>query len=127
MKKALLGVFSVIVIVIFIMVWFTQDGKIIRQTELNNAVTLSMENAMELLLSDEGKPETVEEWEAMLLPMICVQIESEIIELEVNVIEADIDKGLLSVEVIERFRHPNGEVGQISVQKQCIIEEYTVE
>lgn len=127
MKKALYGVFVVIVILVFILIWFTIDGRAIRQTELNNAVTLSIENAMELLLVDEGKPQTADEWEAMLIPMILVQIDSDVEEVEVNVIEADLEKGLLAVEVIERFRHPNGEIGQISVRRECILEEYIVE
>lgn len=125
MKKALIGFASVILILIFILIWFTLDGRNVRQTELNNAVTIAMENAMELLLVEDGKPTTVEEWEAMLIPMILVQIDSEVEQVEINVISADLEKGLLSVEVVETFRNPNGDTGQISVRRSCILEEYT--
>lgn len=124
MKKALFGVFGVIVILIFILIWFTIDGRTIRQTEINNAMYSSMENAMEMLLLDEGKPATQEEWIAMFKQSVIVQIESDS-DLTVHVIKSDMDKGYLAAEGILTFRHPIGTIGTVSTGRMDIIlEEY---
>lgn len=127
MKKAILAVFCVLIIIIFILSTFTLYGRAIRQTEINNAMTLSMESAMDMLLLDEGRPETEEEWEAMFLSSVAVQIESES-ELKVHIIESDMQKGILSAEGILIFKHPIGTIGSVSSGKMDIIlEEYTAE
>lgn len=126
MKKVLMAVFSVLIIIIFFLVVYTLHGRNIRQTELDNALNTSMKQAMDTLLVMEGKPETEDEWKVMFLQSLVSQVESES-ELKVNILEIDMDKGLLSVEAILSFTHPIGTKGTVSTQRTAVLEEYVVE
>lgn len=126
MKKALYGVFGFISILIFILIWFTIDGRTIRQTELDNALMVSMENAMDMLLLDEGRPLNEEEWITMFMEALVVQIESSS-DLSVNIIDCDMEKGLLSVEATLEYTHVTGTRGTVSAHRTIILEEYILD
>lgn len=126
MKKALMSMFCVIIIIIFILMFFTMHGRNLRQTELNNALTSSMEQAMDMLLLEDGKPQSEDEWKVMFLQMLVSQIDSES-DLTVNILECDMDKGILSVEAVLTFQHPIGTEGSVSAQRTIILEEYIAE
>ncbi len=127
MKKTLLALFNLITILVFILILFTLYGKAIRQVEIDNALESSMKYAMELLLFEEGHPETTEEWEEKFIESLVVQIESNS-DLTVHVYEMDLEKGLLSAECILTFRHPIGTTGTVTTGKRTILlEEYIYE
>lgn len=127
MKKIMIMMLSIIILLVMVMVIYTLDGRNIRQTELNNAVTSSMESAMSQLMLAEGQPQTNDEWVAMFIESLVVQIDSAS-DLTVNILEADKDKGVLSVEAILTFRHPIGTTGTVSSGiRTIILEEYTEE
>jgi len=126
MKKVLMAVFSVMIIVIVILIMFTLHGRNARQTELDNALNTSMKQSMDALLVMEGKPHTEEEWKVMFLQSLASQIESES-ELTVNILEIDMDKGILSVEAILKFKHVAGTEGTVSSQRTIILEEFIME
>lgn len=127
MKKALLAVFGSIIILIFLLISFTLFGRNIRQTEVDNALAAAMQSAMEQLLLEEGKPATEEEWKAMFVEAVCVQIESSS-ELAVHILDADMEKGLLCAEAVLTFRHPIGTTGSVTTGARTIIlEEYIAE
>lgn len=126
MKKALYGVFGIVVILIFILIWFTIDGRAIRQTELDNALTISMENAMDMLLLDEGRPLNEEEWISMFLESLVVQIESSS-DLILTIVDCDMEKGLLSVEATLGYTHIIGTRGNVSAFRTVILEQYILD
>lgn len=128
MKKMIMAVMSVLIIIIFILSLYTLHGRNYRQTEIDNALTSSMENAMELLLVEEGGPKNQDEWEQMFVQSLVVQIESES-ELTVHIgADSDMEKGILTAEAILRFRHPIGTEGTVSTGiRTIILEEYIVE
>lgn len=127
MKKVIMAVLSILIILIFILSLFTLHGRNYRQTEIDNALTSSMENAMQLLLT-EDKPTTQDEWEQMFVQTVALQIESES-ELTVHIGEnSDMEKGILTAEAILRFRHPIGTEGTVSSGiRTIILEEYIEE
>lgn len=128
MKKMIMAVMSVLIIIIFILSLYTLHGRNYRQTEIDNALTSSMKNAMELLLVEEGGPKNQDEWEQMFIQSLAVQIESDS-ELTVHIgADSDMAKGVLTAEAILRFRHPIGTVGTVSTGiRTIILEEYIVE
>lgn len=85
-----------------------------------------MKQAIESLIVDEGKPASEEEWKMMFLQSLVSQIESES-ELTVNILEMDMEKGILSVEAILTFKHPIGTDGAVSAQRTIVLEEYSIE
>ncbi len=126
MKKALMAVFSTLIIIIFILIVFTLHGRKLRQTEVENALNTSMKQAMDTLLATEGKPESEEAWKIMFLQSLASQIESNS-ELTVNILEIDMDKGILSAEAVLVFTHPIGTQGSVSAWRTIVLEEYQAE
>lgn len=125
MKKMIMGVLSVLIIIVFILSLYTLHGRNYRQTEIDNALTSSMENAMELLLYEEGGPKTQAEWEQMFIQSLVVQIESDS-ELTVHIgADSDMTKGILTAEAVLTFQHPIGTTGTVSTGiRTIILEEY---
>lgn len=128
MKKMIIAFVSCVVIVIIILIGFTMYGRSMRQIEIDNALTTSMERAMEFLLLEEGGPKNQEEWEQMFLQALVVQIGSDS-ELTVHIGEdSSMEKGILTAEAILRFRHPIGKEGTVSTGiRTIILEEYIEE
>lgn len=126
MKKIMFMMLSIVIVLVMIMTVYTIDGKNIRQTELNNALNSSMESAMSQLTLAEGKPNSNEEWVAMFLESLVIQIDSAS-DLTVTILEADMEKGVLSVEAVLTFKHPIGSLGSVSAERHAILEEYIVE
>lgn len=123
-KKALISVFSILIIVLFFLISFTLHGRNVRQTELDNALTVSIKQAMDVLQADKGKPASEDEWKMIFLQSLASQIESES-ELMVNILEIDMEKGILSVEAVLKYTHPIGTEGSVSAQRTAILEAYT--
>ena len=123
MKKLLMGVFSFVIILLLFLIIFTINGKNIRQTELDGAFDSSMKYAMQLLQLEEGAPQTEEEWKVMFVDSLRIQIKSAS-DLEVNILYADMEKGILSAEAILHFTHPNGERAMVSKSGTIYLEEY---
>ena len=126
MKKVLMSVFSMLIIIIFFLIFFTIHGRNARQVEIDNALNTSMKEAMDVLLLEDGRPSSEEEWKMMFLQNMVSQIESES-ELTVNILEMDMEKGILSVEAVLTFKHPIGTDGAVSAQRTIVLEEYIVE
>ena len=127
MKNVLLSIFNILVILIFILIFFTLYGRGIRQNEINTAMVSSMNYAMSLLLFDEGRPENNAEWETLFIDAVRTQIESAS-DLTIHIYEINMEQGLLSAEGILTFTHPIGTKGRVTSEKRTVImEEFTYE
>lgn len=124
MKNMLIAFYAAVIGILIILTGFTIHGRSIRQVELDNALKSSMEEAMAVLLYEEGKPQTEEEWKAAFLQSLAVQINSAS-DLKVVILEADMEKGLLSVEAVLTWNHPIGTKGSVSSVRTVLLEEYT--
>ena len=108
---------------VIILTGFTIHGRSSRQIELDNALKSSMEDAMTSLMYEEGGPETEDEWKAAFLQSIAIQINSAS-DLTVTFLEADMERGILSVEATLTWMHPIGTPGSVSSVMTAILEEY---
>lgn len=126
MKKMLIAFISALITVVIILIGFTVLGRDLRRQELKNALKSSMESAMELLLAEEGGPETEEEWRAMFVQSVALQIESTS-QLRVVIVESDMEKGYLKAEAVLTWRHPIGTIGSVSEVMDIMLEEYVIE
>lgn len=124
MKNMLVAFYSMLIGIIVILIGVTIYGRNTRQTELNNALKIAMEDAMVCLLYEEGKPETEEEWKAAFVQLLAIQINS-VSDLSVDFLEANMEKGILSVEATLTWNHPIGTRGSVSNRMTAIIEERT--
>ena len=124
MKKALLSTFSLITILIFILIFFSLYGRLLRQAEVCNALTLSMKQAMMQAQLEVGGPASTDEWIQNFAQSLSTQIQSKS-ELTIHIYQADLEKGLLCAEAILSFPNPIGTSSSVTTGKQTIIlEEY---
>lgn len=123
MKNMLIAFMAAMISIVIILIGFTIHGRSIRQIELDNALKSSMEGAMTSLLYEEGKPQTEEEWKAEFLQSLAIQINSRS-DLRVEIIEADMEHGILSVRASLCWTHPIGRQGTVFCTRTAILEEY---
>ena len=123
MKNMLIAFYAAIIALVIILIGFTIHGRSVRQIELDNALKSSMEAAMTSLMYEEGRPQTEEEWKALFLQALAIQINSAS-DLTVHILKADMDKGLLSVEAALTWKHPIGTDGSVSSRMTVLLEEY---
>lgn len=126
MKNVFLGFGITICAIISIVIVMTLCGTNMRQNELNRAVDSALQETVE----DQFDSKTYsvssnDEFIADFMEALLVQINSDC-GIKVNVLDVDYQKGLLSVEVIEKYKHPIGTEGQVSVKRTVIMEQYTV-
>lgn len=123
MKKVLIGIFCVGIFSVVLMMGFTIHGRELRKTELNAAFYSAMENAMRVLQTESGGPQTEEEWKVMFVDSLKSQIKSAS-DLEIKILYADMEKGILSAEAILYYTHPNGQSAQLAISDTIYMEEY---
>lgn len=126
MKSVFLGFGITICSIIAIVIIMTLCGTNIRQNELNRAVDSAIKDTVENQFDDTTySVNSNDEFVADFMEALLVQINSDC-SVVVNVLDVDYQKGLLSVEVIEKYIHPIGTEGNVSVKRTVIMEQYTV-
>ena len=123
MRNMLIAFIAALCALVIILTGFTIHGRSSRQIELDNALKSSMEDAMTSLMYEEGGPKNEDEWKAAFLQSIAIQINSTS-DLTVTFREADMEKGILSVEATLTWIHPIGTQGSVSSVMTAILEEY---
>ena len=126
MKSVFLGFGITICSIISIVIVMTLCSTNIRQNELNRAVDSAIKDTVENQFDDTTySVNSNDEFVADFMEALLVQINSDC-SVVVNVLDVDYQKGLLSVEVIEKYIHPIGTEGKVSVKRTVIMEQYTV-
>ena len=126
MKNVFLGFGITICAIISIVIVMTLCGTNMRQNELNRAVDSALQETVENQFDSKTySVSSNDEFVADFMEALLVQINSEC-SIIVNVLDVDYQKGLLSVEIIEKYKHPIGTEGQVSVKRTVIMEQYTV-
>lgn len=126
MKNVFLGFGITICAIISIVIVMTLCGTNMRQNELNRAVDSALQDTVENQFDSKTySTSSNDEFIADFIEALLVQINSEC-SIKVNVLDVDYQKGLLSVEIIEKYKHPIGTDGQVSVKRTVIMEQYSV-
>lgn len=126
MKSVFLGFGIAICAIISIVIVMTLCGTNMRQNELNRAVDNALQDTVENQFDRKTySVSSNEEFVADFVEALLVQINSDC-SVKVSVLDVDYQKGLLSVEVIEKYKHPIGTEGQVFVKRTVIMEQYTV-
>ena len=126
MKSVFLGFGITICSIISIVIVMTLCGTNMRQNELNDSVDSALKNTVENQFDDMTySVNSNDELVADFMEALLVQINSDS-TIVINVLDVDYQMGLLSVEVIEKYKHPIGTEGQVSVKRTAIMDQYTV-
>lgn len=98
-------------------------SRVIRYTEVKNALDLSMQQAIAQLEADNGGPSSEEEWLNIFANSVASQIHSQS-NLEILIYAADFEKGLLSAEANLTYQNLIGTTSSVSTGKRIILLEY---
>ena len=124
MKNTIIAIILVILTVITSLILLTLYGQNTRQNELDESLSVAVEQSLENLKIDKAYTiNNTEEFIADFLENLIISIESDS-EVKVEILSVDIDKGLLDVNVIETFNQPNGSTRTASCRKTIIMDEY---
>jgi hypothetical protein len=123
MRNIVIGICSLTFFLVLLMIGYTVTGREKRTSELENALSLAMEQAIDSLqYRDEYSPVNDEELVAVFEQQLLVQLTAEA-DYEVRILDVDCEKGLLSAEVTEHYTHLNGREGSITVQRLAILDQ----
>ena len=126
MKNMIIAFGLVIVIVLSALVSLTVYSYNARQNEVEEALTVAVEQALkDLVIDQETVSEDPNEFVADFVQWLVLGIDSDS-EITVNILAMDLEKGLLDVEVIERFQQVNGSIGTASYRKTVILDQIPI-
>lgn len=124
MKHVVFGCCGGMMILLFSVLLLTLQNRSVREEELKQSVAETMDLAMEQAAA--GIFSDGEEFSAYFKDVLTEQITSAS-ELDIKILCADPEKGILSAEVKEMYRYPNGKTGSVSCKRTMIREEHTPE
>ena len=127
MKNVVMGVMMSIIIALITIIILTTDDRIVRINEVNTALADALDESLNVLDINKYSIADTDELIADVTQGLLVQIESDA-EVTVNVMDADNDKGIVTVEAVENFRKASGAAGQtaatIILEKQQVQDTY---
>lgn len=126
MKNVVTGIMMSIMMALFIIIILTTDDRIIRINEVNTALADALDESLNVLDMDKYSIADTDELIADVTQGLLVQIESDA-EVMVNVMDADKDKGIVTVEAVENFRKASGSAGQTAATRTIILEKQQVQ
>ena len=126
MKNVVTGIMMSIMMALFIIIILTTDDRIIRINEVNTALADALDESLNVLDINKYSIADTDELIADVTQGLLVQIESDA-EVTVNVMDADNDKGIVTVEAVENFRKASGSAGQTAATRTIILEKQQVQ
>lgn len=120
------GIFLTILVglIICVAIVFSFADRSNRKTEAENGLRNAIENAVENL-SDSKKDYTVanaDEYVADFIEQLLLELDSNS-DVSIEILEADYQRNLLSVEVTETFTYINGKTGTVTCEKTIIMDQ----
>lgn len=101
------------------------SGQSVRKNELEKAVEHAAEQAIGSLNEKENEEISREEFIEIFIQNLSMGIESDS-EVVVSIMEADPEKGILSVRAVEEYRNPLGKAGTVQAETTVILEKYSL-
>ncbi|MCI9646740.1 MAG: hypothetical protein HFH40_08030 [Lachnospiraceae bacterium] len=124
MKYTIYGISLSAVAVLVIAAVMVFSGRNVRRNEVETALNAAVEQALGQVQSSKGyaigsREELIAEFNRILL----LQMESDS-DLQVNILTANVEKGVLDVEVRENYRNILGKPEEVTCRKAVILETY---
>ena len=126
MKNVVTGIMMSIMMALFIIIILTTDDRIIRINEVNTALADALDESINVLDMDKYSITDTDELIADVTQGLLMQIESDAAVI-VNVMDADKDKGIVTIEAVENFRKASGAAGQTAATRTIILEKQQVQ
>ena len=114
MKNVVTGIMMSIILALITIIILTTDDRIIRINEVNTALADALDESINVLDMDKYSITDTDELIADVTQGLLMQIESDAAVI-VNVMDADKDKGIVTIEAVENFRKASGAAGQNNI------------
>lgn len=121
MKNIIIGFVVTIIALLCIQITLTVNARQIRQQEVTDALDAALEGTINVLAKKTYNIDDKSEYIADLVMGLSSQIDSNS-DVSIKILDADYDKGLLSVQVTETFKHVNGKEGKVVANKTVLLE-----
>lgn len=125
MKHIMNGIIMSAIAFMVIAAVMTVSGRSVRKNELEKAVEHAAEQAIGSLNREENEGISRGEFIELFLQNLSMGIESDS-EVVVAIMEADPEKGILSVQAEEEYQNPLGKNGKVQAERTVIIENYSL-
>lgn len=122
MKKITFGMACGLFAAFTFLVMLTLYGRNVRQEEAETALSQAIDSTLAHVMSEKNY--SIKESGDLIadfLKALLVQTNSDS-DITVSVLEADAKLGILSVEITEKYTHPNGEKGSVSSVRTVIFD-----
>lgn len=126
MKNVVTGIMMSIMMALFIIIILTTDDRTIRINEVNTALADALDESLNVLDINKYSITDTDELIADVTQGLLAQIESDA-EVTVNVMDADKDKGIVTIEAVENFRKASGAAGQTAATRTILLEKQQVQ
>ena len=125
MKYSVYGVVLLVLAVLTIAGGMVVSGKDIRENEMDKALNTAVEQTMEQLKKESGyEIKDAQELIADFHPSLLLHISSDS-DLEVKILTADTEKGVLDVEVRQTYQTLRGTKKEAVCRKTVLLEQYS--
>jgi hypothetical protein len=126
MKNVVTGIMMSIILALITIIILTTDDRIIRINEVNTALADALDESINVLDMDKYSITDTDELIADVTQGLLMQIESDATVM-VNVMDADKDKGIVTIEAVENFTKPTGAYGQTAATRTILLEKQQVQ
>lgn len=120
MKNIITGISAFLILLLLIMTIYTIQGKTVRQEEIQDGIDTALKTAGEELKEAEAYASD-EELKGAFVEHLMLQMDSAS-DVDVTILGADHEKGVISAEVAETYTHPNGKEGKASGKRTIILD-----
>lgn len=123
MKKIISGSVFVFIGMLFVLILLTYIGRGSRKLETDTALAEAIDATLANVFTNHTytTADDTDEFIADFIEALLLQVESDS-DVKISILEADPEKGILSVEVTETYRHPNGNTGTVSAVRTVIFD-----
>lgn len=122
MKNIIVGFVITLIVLLSINISMTVNARDIRQQEAENALDSALEGTISTLSKNTYSINNQEEYIADLVMALTEQIQSDS-SVTIRVLDTDYDKGIMSIQVTETYKHINGKTGNVVAKKTVILED----
>ncbi len=122
MKNVVMGAMMSIIIALITIIILTTDDRIVRINEDNTALANALDESISAIDTDKYSIADTSQLIADITQGLLMQVESDS-DITVNVMDADRDKGIVTIEAVQDFKKPTGKSGQVVATRTIILEE----
>lgn len=126
MKNVVLGIMMSILMSMVILIILTQDDRMIRINEDNTALSNALDESISVIDTGKYSISNTSQLISDITQGLLMQIESDA-DITVNVMDADRDKGIVTIEAVEDYKKPSGVSGQAAATRTIILEKKQVQ